>query len=126
LGGINVTRQGYSATGEFLDVTHFVDFLFARIQETIFAALAQASASGKKIPYTDTGVDTIRGLILAVLNRGITQGGLAASPAPVVTAPKVADVDPADRAARILPDVAFTATLAGAIHKTQIEGILSV
>jgi hypothetical protein len=126
LGGINVTRQGYSSSGEFLDVTHFVDFLFARIQETIFAALAQASASGKKIPYTDAGVDVVRGLILSVLTRGIQQGGLAADPAPVVTAPKVTDVDPADRAARILPDVNFTATLAGAIHKLQIEGILSV
>jgi hypothetical protein len=42
-----------------------------------------------------------------------------------VTAPKVADIDPADRAARLLPDVQFSATLASAIHAVEITGSLT-
>jgi hypothetical protein len=33
-----------------------------------------------------------------------------------------ADVDANDRASRLLPDIEFIATLAGAIHKTTITG----
>lgn len=126
IGGVNVTTEGKSASGEFIDITHFSDWLHARLQERIFKAIADASASGKKIPYTDSGVDIIRGLILAQLNDGIKIGGLAADPAPTVTAPKVKDVDPGDKVARKLPDVSFSATLAGAIHSLKINGVLSV
>ena len=57
---------------------------------------------------------------------GILDGGLAADPAPVVTAPKVADVAAADKVARRLPDIDFTATLAGAVHEVVISGVISV
>jgi hypothetical protein len=126
VGGVNVMRQGKSGSGEFIDVTHFVDWLHARLQERIFGILANASAAGKKIPYTDSGVDTMRGAILAQLLEGVRVGGLAADPAPTVTAPKVKDVDPSDRINRILPDMEFQGTLAGAIHKLVITGNLSV
>jgi hypothetical protein len=41
-------------------------------------------------------------------------------------APKVKDVSSADRANRVLPDVTFSATLAGAIHAVEILGTISV
>lgn len=122
LGGVNVTREGKSGSGEFLDVTRLVDSLRASIQEDVFSALV----NNDKIPYTDSGVAIILGLLRGRLNLAILDGGIAADPAPVVTAPKVADVLPADKIARTLPDVNFTATLAGAIHKVQIEGVISV
>lgn len=121
-GGINITYQGISGAGEFADVTRFIDWLFARIQERLLFVLA----NNAKIPYTDAGVDTIVAAIQGVLNQGIKAGGLAATPAPSVTAPKVADVDPVDKANRLLPDVEFTATLAGAIHQLVITGKVSV
>lgn len=130
IGGQGSTFGGKTAVGEFLDVTHFVDMLYARIQERVFATIKQASDAGRKIPYTDGGVDTIRTAIMAVLEQNKTrQGderGLAADPPATVSAPKVADVDPALRAARIVPDITFQATLAGAIHQVQIAGTLSV
>lgn len=126
VGGVNVTQKGKSGSGEFIDITHFVDWLHARLQERIFGILANASAAGKKIPYTDSGVDTMRAAILAQLSEGVRVGGLAADPAPVVTAPKVKDVDPSDKINRRLPDMVFTGTLAGAIHTLVINGTLSV
>lgn len=122
IAGVNVTTFGITASGEFIDVTRFIDWLDARIKERIFGVLI----NNPKIPYTDVGVDLMRAQVLAQLNQGITVGGLAADPAPVVTAPAVADIDPADKAARILPDIFFQATLAGAIHQLVISGVLSV
>ena len=122
IAGVNVTTFGITASGEFIDVTRFIDWLDQRIKERIFGVLI----NNAKVPFTDGGVDLMRAQILAQLNQGITAGGLAADPAPVVTAPLVADIDPADKAARILPDIFFTATLAGAIHTLVITGVLSV
>lgn len=122
IAGVNVTTFGITASGEYIDVTRFIDWLDARIKERIFSVLV----NNAKIPYTDLGVDLMRGQVLAQLQQGIAVGGLAADPAPVVTAPKVADIDPADKAARILPDIFFQATLAGAIHQLVISGVLSV
>lgn len=122
IAGVNVTTFGITASGEYIDVTRFIDWLDARIKERIFSVLI----NNAKIPYTDVGVDLMRAQVLAQLDQGITVGGLAADPAPVVTAPAVADIDPADKANRILPDIFFQATLAGAIHQLVISGVLSV
>lgn len=122
IASVNVTTFGITASGEYIDTTRFIDWLDSRIKERIFGVLI----NNAKIPYTDLGVDLMRGQVLAQLQQGIAVGGLAADPAPVVTAPKVADIDPADKAARILPDIRFQATLAGAIHQLVIAGVLSV
>lgn len=122
IAGVNVTQTGITPAGEWIDVVHGVDWLYARIQEAIFGRLAQAD----KIPYTDSGVDQIRAILDAQIKNGIKAGLLAASPAYTITFPKVADVDQADRAARHLPDGAFEAPLAGAIHSVAISGVVKV
>lgn len=108
--------------GEHVDVTFGADWLYARIQESVFALLASVD----KVPYTDAGADKIRAVIMGVLLHGVRNGFLAASPEPSVDIPLVADVDPADRAARLLPDIEFGGTLAGAVHSLAIDGVLSV
>ncbi len=122
IGGVNITRKGYSASGEFIDVTIFVDWLTARIEERLYAILVNRP----KLPYTDASVDLVKAEVLAQLQQGIEVGGLASDPAPLVDAPLVADVDDADKADRLLPDVTFQATLAGAIHAITVTGNLSV
>ena len=120
--GINMTQDGWSASGEFLDVTRFVDWLQAEIQVRVFTRLANSD----KIPYTDGGVDLIKSIIASALTDGTIAGGLAADPAPTVTAPLVADVSSLERANRNLPDVEFQGRLAGAIHSLEITGRLAV
>jgi hypothetical protein len=120
--GLAITEEGKVADGEFIDVVRFIDFIHARLQEEVFGALANA----RKIAYTDLGVSVIEGIIRGVLQLGINQGGFASTPAPTVTVPKVADISPVDRANRLLPDITFTATLAGAIHAVEISGTVSV
>ncbi len=128
LGGQNVTLDGVTSSGEFIDITIFVDWVIARITERVFALLANSP----KLPYSDTSVNLVCAEVLAVLQDGVNVGGLLAGdpdndiPAPFCTGPKVADVSPADRAGRHLPDIEFGARLAGAIHTVAISGKLSV
>lgn len=120
--GINITQYGISASGAFFDITRFVDWLKVTIQGRVYTLLL----NNAKIPYTDGGVDMLRSTIMGALLDGIKAGGLAASPAPVVTAPNVADVDPIQRALRNLPSVSFTAKLAGAVHNMTVSGVVAV
>lgn len=122
IAGVSITQQGVSSSGEFIDITEGVDFLTARLQENVFARLANAD----KVPFTDAGIAIIEAEVRGVLRLGIDNGILAADPAPTVTVPKAADVSFTDKAARFLPDVEFTGTLAGAIHSLSIEGSVTV
>jgi len=73
VGGIALTSEGTMAGGEFIDVMIFVDWLEARMRESIFFRLVNT----KKIPYTQAGVTIIENEIRRVLAEGIAGGGLA-------------------------------------------------
>ena len=122
VGGVNITEEGNMASGEFIDVMRGVDFIHARIQERIYFQLVNLP----KVPYTNAGVNIVVNEINAVMQTAIAQGILRDDPAPTVTAPDVQDIDPIDRANRVLPDVKFEAQLAGAIHKVRILGVVTV
>jgi len=122
LAGVSIVKNAKTVGGEWFDIVQFIDWLQARIQERLFGLLVNT----KKIPYTDQGVAIVEAELRAQLQEGVRVGGLAADPAPSVEVPKVADVAPADRAARLLPDVAFQANLAGAIHAVEIQGVVQV
>lgn len=122
IGGVNITRNGTMSSGEYIDIIRFVDWLESRMTERIFTLLANAD----KVPFTDPGVASVEAEVRAQLDDGIDQGGLALDPAYTVTVPKVADVSSTDRGNRTLPDVEFTATLAGAIHKVTVTGVVTI
>jgi hypothetical protein len=122
IAGVSMTEQGVTAAGEFIDITRGIDFIDARMQEYIFSTLANSD----KVPFTDAGISQIEAQVRAVLDLSIGNGILAADPEPTVTVPKAADVSTTDKANRLLPDVEFTGTLAGAIHKVVVTGTVSV
>jgi hypothetical protein len=118
--GRNVTMQGKTADGEFIDTIRFIDWLTTDIQSRAFLAMANA----KKIPYTDAGATIIQGQVHASLAAGESVGGLVPGSSSV-TVPKVAAQNPNDRANRYMPGVAFTASLQGAAHLVQIRGTVT-
>lgn len=121
IAGRSITWEGTSASGEFLDVKRDLDWLEDDMLKSVFGALTGQN----KIPYTDAGVGIVENEVKGSLRRAVRKGVLAADPAPVVTVPLVADVSTADKALRVLPDVLFSGTLAGAIHKVTISGVVS-
>jgi hypothetical protein len=116
--GVNVVISGVTPSGEFLDTVIGIDWLKDAIQTALFTLLVQ----NLKIGYDDDGVQTCVNVIKGVLKLGIQNGLLAKSPKPVVTAPLVADVAAANVAQRNLPNVAFSATLDGAIQGLTVTG----
>ncbi|MEI6806927.1 MAG: DUF3383 family protein, partial [Myxococcaceae bacterium] len=119
---VGVTLQGKCVSGEYIDTMRGIDWLHARLQERIFMLLLK----NKKIPYTDKGVDLVRCEIMGQLKEAISAGVLASYPEPTVNAPRVADIRDDDKAKRLLPNVSFSGTLAGAIHALKIAGVVSL
>lgn len=122
MGSVNITFNGQMGDGQFIDTRRFIDWLDDDMGKSVAEALAGAS----KIPYTDKGIALIENKMRGSLRRGVQSGGLAAEPEPDVTVPKAASVSVANKAARILPDMKFSATLAGAIHSVTVTGTVSV
>ena len=118
VGSVDVVIGGKCADGGWIDESIFVDWLKSRIQESVWSLLVNT----RKIGYTSAGAAAIEGAMRAVMAEGIQVGGLADDPAPVVTVPNVLNLSSAQRATRTLPDVTFTARLAGAIRATTISG----
>ena len=130
IAGLTVTQNGTMASGEFIDVIRGRDWLTQRMRERIFGLLANAA----KVPFTNGGIQQVVTQVEAQLLEGINAtylspdplSGIDGEPAFIVTAPLASEVSSADKIARLLPDVAFTAGLAGAIHAVQINGVISV
>lgn len=122
LGGINATFEGKTPGGEFIDVIRLVDWTEARIVEGV----TQVLLANEKIPFTDVGIQLILNPIRGVLRTGVANGGYVDNENLTVSAPKAADVATNDKANRLLSQVKFTATLAGAIHTTVIKGTVSL
>lgn len=130
LAGLPVAYPGKVAGDEWIDTIRGRDWLVARLRERITNILANSP----KVPYTQGGADLLGNAVEAQLREGIAQGylsgeplsGLDGDPPFVVNVPVVSEIDSATKATRVLPDIAFTARLAGAIHAVQIEGVIQV
>lgn len=121
--GFNIFEEGVVSSGEYIDIMRGTDWIQARIQEQVFGLLV----SSDKVPYTDGGIESIGLQVEEVLDRAVDRLILVGGEdGPIVTVPKRSETTKADRAARFLRDVTFTGNYAGAIHKVQIDGTLSV
>lgn len=117
--GVNITSEGVTASGEYIDVTRTIHALTSAIEEDVYAVLV----SNVKVAFTDAGIALIDNALRGVLQRFVTSGALASY---TVDVPLESEVASADKAARALRTINFTAELAGAIHKVVIRGKLTV
>lgn len=126
---INITQQGKVSGGEWIDIIRFRDWLCEEIRINVFGHMID-----NRIPFTDPGIASIKVQITKALDLGVARGGIAPKevnadgdvvPSYTVTMPLSLNVPFNDKANRILKDVRFTARLAGAIHVTEIKGVLT-
>jgi len=131
VGSVPITSEGKVASGEFLDTIIFIDWLQTEIQYNVFTLLA----SMLKLPFTSGGISAVGGQVRAALQKGQDNGGISPFEFDsqkmqiggyVVTLPALASISTADKAARFLDNVKFTAWLAGAIHSTKINGTVTL
>jgi hypothetical protein len=116
---VPMTSNGQVASGEYIDVIHGLDWLKARIQNLVFTALKNVD----KVPFTDEGVQMVVSPLKAALEEGVKNKILGSYE---ITFPAAADVSVTDKGQRFLPDVNFGGDLAGAIHATKINGVVTL
>lgn len=120
INGISTVKNGKMAGGEFIDVIRGADFIAVRIQEAVFTLLSNAP----KVPFTNKGIGMVENEVRAVLDLAVDNGIITDDY--VLTVPDASEVPLANKGTRVLPDISFVATLQGAIHKVQVEGVLQL
>lgn len=118
--GTNLTFNGKVFSGEYIDVVRDLDF----VDDDISSAILEVIAGVDKVPFTDEGIALVEGALRGALERAESKKIFA--PGWTITVPKADDVSVGDKATRTLPDVKFSATLAGAIHAVEVVGVVSV
>lgn len=118
--GRPITWEGKVASGEWIDTIHGVDWLKVEMKTQIF----QTISSLPKLPYTQNGLNAIEATGRSVLRAAVRQGILADDEDLRFEMPALADIPETTKAQRLVPDIGFFGTLAGAIHKTKIDGLL--
>ena len=127
--GKNITLNGKTVSGEWIDVIRFRDWIKNDMQTRIYNVFIM----NPKVAYTSAGIALIENQMLASLEQGQANGGISPTeysadgseiPGFTVSVPNVDNVGDADRAERSLKNCKFTARLAGAIHLVELTGTL--
>lgn len=124
-GGVNITSKGVTTSGDYIDIMQSQYYLKARMIENVFGLLARSP----KVPFTDAGISLIVAEVEKTLKDGFNNGIIAdedGKPLFEVSAPTRSEVSTNDKANRTLPDVNWTATIAGAVESVKINGVLKL
>lgn len=119
------------AAGEWMDIVRDRDWFESTMQIDVADAFAQASAAGRKFPFTNAGAAMLEGVLRKSLSKGLSSGFLAddvpegQNDPYVINVPDASDVALADRQARNYRPIEWSARVAGAIHLTEVFGTLS-
>nr|WP_236575313.1 DUF3383 family protein [Paenibacillus sp. USDA918EY] len=124
--GDNVTSEGKTVSGEYIDIIQSQDYL---VQSINFAVQKLFNRSDK-VSYDNNGIAQIESEVKTVLNRADLNGMIAHDddnlPLYSTDFKSRSQVDPADREKREYNGGTFTFELAGAIHKTKIKGLIKL
>lgn len=117
---VGITTPGKVASGAYIDFIIYVDYLTARLAERVFSKLAQS----RKTPYDDDGINIIGAELKAQFQEDADRGAILGDW--TVTLPKSKDIPAggADRLARTLNLVKFSANYDDAIQSVAITGTL--
>lgn len=126
IAGVNVTEEGWTGSGDFLDIRQALDWLESTLQEEIFSALVNTD----KLPFTDAGIKVIEGVVRRVLKKATDNGVLAdydPEQGDYVSMPAAADISSADKIARTLnAPKCFQRRLSGALNHITILGNITI
>jgi hypothetical protein len=124
----NMTFEGTTSDGDFMDVQRFLDWQEDDMATSVFGAMNK----NDKLGMSNAGIAVLENEMRGSLQRGVTRGGIRVSDgsidpeSPTVTVPRVEEVPSGDRAVRKVTGLKFFFLLEGAIHKAEITGVVSV
>ncbi len=117
---LNKTFTGQSADGEFFDTIRDLDSFVDDAGKSVYAVISGAG----KVAFDDAGIARVEGALRAAVKRAI-KAGIVADGTDTYEVPLAADVNPSDRANRILSGLKFAFRLAGAIQDVLITGVVT-
>lgn len=124
--GDNVTSEGKTAGGEYIDVVDSKDYIIQQITYQVQKMLNNAD----KIPYTNNGISLLESAVVYVMRAAYNNGMIAenadGAPDYSVNFALREETSEADRAARKYMGGGFKFALAGAIHESEIVGEITV
>ena len=129
IGGRNVVMEPLRTDGYYMDTIRDRDYVRSYVQENLTLFVINESQAGRKIPYTQAGINVFENQLRGILSylektkKVITFEGIDEEDR--VVFPVIGDVSAADKAARTLNDGSFTCKLQGAIYKFVISGLLT-
>lgn len=121
-GGANITYEGRASSGRFGDITRGVDWLDTQIQYAIWGLLI----NNPKVPFTASGLSSIKGAVEVEINRAAKAGLVDGDSEIEVTVPLLSEVDPSDKINRLLTPVTYRCRLSGALHGVEVYGTVNV
>ncbi|MGG6311566.1 DUF3383 family protein [Paenibacillus macerans] len=124
--GDDVTSEGKTVSGEYIDIIQSKDYLIMSIEN----AVQKLFNRSPKVRYDNTGIAQIEGEVKTVLRQADLNGMIAHDdddlPIYSTTFKPRSQVDPLDREKRIYNGGAFEFELSGAIHKSKISGVIKL
>jgi hypothetical protein len=115
----NITYPGKMASGDWIDVVRFVDFLNARIGE----AVANLMLGSERVNFDEGGLMKIKNAINGVLQAAKDDGKLIGF---TITVPALSSYSQQSRTDRVLdPPITFAAQGSGAINFVRIAGTVA-
>lgn len=118
--GVDIFQDGDTFGGSPNDEIIGIDWLYARLQESVYFRLINSL----KVPMTNPGLLIIENEIRSVLSQAEANGLIDRGW--VVSSPDVLSIPENMRAQRIAGAFVFRARLAGSIRRVRVEGFLSV
>ena len=128
------TNGGFVSSGSYIDITYSIDF----VEDQLIVAILGALLRNESVPLTDNGINIIEGVMRATFddlgNLGIIAGLNANSSDEdrdksdggvfiyKLVMPKRSDIPVNDRTNRILSQITFSYTVAGAVDEVEVEG----
>lgn len=123
--GDNVTSEGKTAGGEYIDIIDSEDYCIQQITYNIQKAL---NANGK-VAYDNNGIPILESVVVNVLQTAYNNGMIASNedgtPNYSVSFAKREDTTEEQRVSRVYSGGTFTFALAGAIHEVEITGTIT-
>ncbi len=119
--GITFNHGGTMASGEWIDVIRFKDWINDQIEVRVQDHLINLSAAGSKASFTKADINSILSIVDGVLQDGVDVGGLTG----YIGAAAPSTISFENQANRILEDITWTGYLAGAINFIVVDGVLT-
>lgn len=127
---VNMTYEGATPAGEYLDLVWSTDLVNARVAEDVYAFLK----GNDIVLYNQAGIDSVLAVVQNRLNKFTkapnpifsTDFEDGVSVAPTVTPILIEETDASDRATRRLVGVTWNGRFNGAIHSVEISGTIGV